>query len=91
MFRTCEFTILAYGTNFAPNKQPVAEALSELGKFGGRGLCGGDWSVGPPLWLPVEQNSGLPSVPYFKVQYRILAHVPSVPYGTLIVPFFEQY
>ena len=34
--------------------------------------------------------SGLPSVPYLMVQYRILAFVPSVPYGTDNVPFFEQ-
>ena len=37
-----------------------------------------------------RQIPGLPSVPYLMVQYRILALVPSVPYGTDNVPFFEQ-
>ena len=35
-------------------------------------------------------SPGLPSVPYLTVQYRNLALVPSVPYGTGNVPFFEQ-
>ena len=33
-------------------------------------------------------STGLPSVPYFTVQYRILTLVPCVPYGTDNVPFF---
>ena len=32
--------------------------------------------------------AGLPTVPYFTVQYRIFTLVPSVPYGTENVPFF---
>ena len=38
----------------------------------------------------IYEGAGLPSVPYLTVQYRILALVPSVPYGTGNVPFFKQ-
>ena len=36
-------------------------------------------------------RSGLPTVPYFTVQYRILTPVPSVPYGTENVPFLSNF
>ena len=36
-------------------------------------------------------RTGLPTVPYLTVQYRILTPVSSVPYGTVNVPFFEQF
>ena len=35
--------------------------------------------------------AGLPTVPYFTVQYRILTTVPSVPYGTENVPFLSNF
>ena len=38
-----------------------------------------------------EPFSGLPTVPYFTVQYRILTTVPSVPYGTENVPFLSNF
>ena len=34
-------------------------------------------------------STGLPTVPYLTVQYRILTLVPFVPYSTENVPFFE--
>ena len=36
-------------------------------------------------------DAGLPTVPYFTVQYRILTPVPSVPYGTENVPFLRNF
>ena len=37
-----------------------------------------------------HHDAGLPTVPYLTVQYRIWPLVPSVPYGTENVPFFEN-
>ena len=34
--------------------------------------------------------TGMPSVQYLTVQYRMLALVPAVPYGTDNVPFIKQ-
>ena len=34
---------------------------------------------------------GLPTVPYFTVQYLIWTPVPSVPYGTEKVPFLSNF
>ena len=53
------FTVLAYGTNFAPNKQPGAEVLSELGGGGGRGCAVeievyGRCDQTPPTLVPVS-------------------------------------
>ena len=45
---------------------------------------------GPGPVTPEGKRPGLPSVPYLTVQYRILANVPSVSYGTNNVPSFEQ-
>ena len=36
-------------------------------------------------------NPGLPTVPYFTVQYLILTPVPAVPYGTVNVPFLSKF
>ena len=39
----------------------------------------------------ILRKSGLPTVPYPTVQYRILTPVPAVPYGTGNVPFLSNF